>query len=144
MSQQQNPNLEFVDKALEYVEVTNAATKAGLDEIAAWQGTAADREKLASHLVAVGVAPAADKAALVARLAEPGGALALLKNAGDMIAHRDALLAKATTKSASDLGGPAGDPTAGGQQYNSLTDPFVGRHTNVKKASDRALLRGAT
>jgi hypothetical protein len=78
-----------------------------------------------------------EKQAAASMLADHGQTLDLLVNAVNKMAEYRGR----SEKIASDLGRPVADPAVKTASYDSLNDPFVGRHSSQKKASDLALLR---
>ena len=141
-----NPNT--MAKVLRFVQVSSALTKRALDEVAQKR----TNDKQASALVpdllkrmqSAGTIAEHQTKSAEQLLNTHQGTLQLLKNAVDKIAE----LSKAAEqhKEAGDLGhgtddkvgedGGDADPNA------SLSSPFVGQRSSVKKASDVALFRG--
>jgi len=78
-----------------------------------------------------------EKQAAASMLADHSQTLDLLVNAVNKMAEYRGR----SEKIASDLGRPVADPAVKTAGYDSLNDPFVGRHSSQKKASDLALLR---
>ena len=136
-----NPQLS--NKVLNYVAVSSALTKKALDELqvhrAAQQKAASVRPELLARMLQVGAIAEHQKQAGEAMLASHPETLSLLKLAVDKIEK----LQGQVQKSAADLGqgveDNAGVKTAG--DYDSMNDPFVGRRTSQRKASDVAILR---
>lgn len=141
-------NPALATKALNYVAVSSALTKKALDELsvhrASQQKAAAARPELLKRMIEVGAVAEHQKQAAEAMLGSHAETLGLLK----MAVERIAKLKEQTQKQASDLGqavdpkeaGVSGEAKLAGD-YDSLTDPHVGRKTSQKKASDVAILR---
>lgn len=148
-------NQQFLDTVLKFVEVGSATVKKAMDENEVHrvsQKRAADlRGALLDHMVASGVIADHQKQAAEAMLASHAESLQLLKAATDKIVDLRKQLA---TKQAGDIGQGQSEKKAGlsglgvstpvpngNGQYDSLSDPFVGRKTSEKKASDLALMK---
>lgn len=77
-----------------------------------------------------------EKQAAASMLADHGQTLDLLVNAITKMAEYRGQAEKV----ASELGQPVNDPAVKTASYDSLNDPYVGRHSSKKKASDIAIL----
>lgn len=139
-------NQSFLDAVLRFVELSSATVKRALDENAHYRQSQARasylQEPLLEHLINTGIVASTQKQAAEAMLNSHAESLQLLKAAADKIVE---LRQQMGIKQANDLG--RGDDsrvyfTAPGRgQYDSLQDPFIGRKTTEKKASDMALLK---
>jgi len=69
------------------------------------------------------------------------GAVNLLRTSVQKLAEAQTELRKQQTKVGSAVPDNYGEGTGGDAAYDSLNDPFVGRKTTQKKASDLALLK---
>ena len=130
-------------KVLRYVQLTSALTKRACAEVAerrAAEKTAADQiPALVEKMLAAQVIGDHQKQAAEALLRKHGGALGLLANAVGKIKELSG-----QTKAAGDLGEGVGEGTVKGagahDPTDSLTNPWVGRRSSEKRASDVALL----
>lgn len=138
-------NQQFLDNTITFVELSSAFTKRAADELGvhrqAQTKAASLRPSLLQHMLDNKVVTEAQKEAADAMLGSHAETMNLLKAAVDKITELNKQLAE---KTASNLGGPEKKAGAGGNAedggtYDSLTDPFVGRKTGEKKASDRCL-----
>lgn len=150
----------MLDQVVHYVEVSSLLGKRALDEVEVHrqsQKRASDlRGPLLDYMVEVGVVSGQQKEAAAAMLGSHAETLQLLKAAVDKLAAF-----KKHVKTAGDEPGQAvdaaGNPASNGAaphakegslpltkegEYDSLNDPFVGRHTSFIKESDRKLLAG--
>ena len=139
-------NANQAKMALNYIAVNAALVKKALDELTihrqAQEKAASLRPDLLKHMIDTGTVGESQKTAADAMLGSHAETLGLLKSAVDKI---DALKSK-VEKHAGDLGRPADDEdsslgTKSADDYDSLKDPYVGRKTSEKKASDEAILR---
>lgn len=139
-------NQAIANKALNYVAVTSVMTKKAMEELstyhAAREKAASVRPDLLKQMMEVGCVSEQQKEAAEVMLASHPETLGLLKSAVDVIAKLQGKL----KKQAADLGEGVDDKDVGlskqaGTEYDSLTDPFVGRRTSEKKASDVAILK---
>jgi hypothetical protein len=142
---------QAIDYALKVVEVGSFTVKRAMDEITVHRNAqtkaAALRPDLLTYMVENGVVNEDMKQAADAMLGSHAESLQLLKAAVDKIVE---LKKFNGSKQAADLGagqnpqstGVAKGAAAEGD-YDSLSDPVVGRRTNEKKASDYALAKGA-
>lgn len=148
-------NQQFLDTNLKFIEVGSALVKKAMDEIEVHrtsQKRAADlRGPLLDFLVQNGFIAEHQKQAAEAMLASHAESLQLLKAMGEKFAEykkqtsikEAAALGKGESEKRAGLGG-SGTTTPvpnGNGQYDSLSDPFVGRKTSEKKASDLALMK---
>jgi len=139
-----NPALmqQFIDNTLKFVEIGSFGMKRACDEIEVHRSM----QKKASDLtgpvldlmIKTGAVREDQRAAAAAMLGSHAETLQLLKNAVDEL-HKERL------KKGSDLGKGVDEKQAGlngsvPTDYDSLNDPFVGRKTSQKKASDMAML----
>lgn len=126
-------------KTLEFVQAVSVFGKKAMDEVTAHREkvkqAAALRPAILQSLLDTGTIEPGQKEAADAALADHAQTMQLLKNAVTKIAEH--------TKTAGDnrLGHAEGSEKAA-QEFDSLTSPFVGQRTSVKKASDRALFAG--
>lgn len=138
---------DVLQDALDYVQVSSATVKKAIDELSVHRqgqkAAASLRPAILEHMLEQQVIRPEEKEAAAAMLGSHPETLGLLKNAIDMIARY-----RGQTKAAGESGA-AVDPKRAGVEpgpgdpgdYDSLKDPFVGRRTSVKKASDMALAR---
>lgn len=140
-------NAALATKAINYVAVSSALTKRALDELSvhrtAQQKAASLRSDVLQLMLQVGAVGEHQKQAAEAMLGSHAETMGLLKLAVEKIG----LLQSKLQKAAGDLGegveaDEAGGLTAGKQagDYDSLSDPYVGRKTSRRKASDEAIL----
>lgn len=146
---------KFMDGVLGYVEVSSLLAKKAVDEVSVHrqaQKRAGDlRGPLLKQMLDVGVVAPHQKEAADAMLASHAETLNLLKAAVEKISElrqsgSPATLGKAVTEKEAGVGSgggtpPPGSPVPGTENYDSLSDPVVGRRTSFKKASDVALAR---
>ena len=135
-------NNRIASKTLDFVGISSAFAKKALDEINTLRGDASKAAGLSSDtlnlMVETNTVGEHQKEAAASMLQSHAQTLELLQNAVRKIASLEE-----TTKSASDLGHAVDAVSAGifhGSSYDSLADPFVGRYTSQKKASDDAIL----
>ena len=138
-------NHKFIANTLKFVEVASVAVKRAMDEVGVHrqaQKRASDlRAGILTKMIKLGCANEQQKEGADAMLASHAETLKLFDAAMDKIAE----LKLALEKRGSDLGSPDSEKSASASfttgDYDSLTDPFVGRKTSMKKASDIALSR---
>jgi len=136
-----NQNLN--GKMLRFVELASSMGKQSMDTIAQYEA----REKAASeaipglieHLISTKVIEPGQKQAAENALKDHGQTQALLKNAATKIQETRE---KAASAQVTGLGQPEGQTKQAHDPNDSLTDPFVGRRSSEKSASDIALFRG--
>jgi len=146
-------NDQLINKTLQFVETSSTLAKRALDEVGvhrqAQEKAAKLRPFVLQAMLDTGLAASHQKEAADAMLGSHAETLQLFKLACDKIAE---LKKGQTTKVAGDLGKAVSEKaagvgesvgSAGAGEYDSLTDPHVGRKTSYKKASDEALARGA-
>jgi hypothetical protein len=141
-------NANLANAALNYVAVSSALTKKALDELqvhrTSQQKAAAMRSELLDHMLKAGTVNERTKQAADAMLGSHPETLGLLKSAVDLIAKLKTQLQKQALDTGTGVdpkeAGVAGVEKSAGD-YDSLTDPFVGRKTSQVKASDRAIMR---
>jgi hypothetical protein len=130
-------------QAVEYVAASSALTDRLLGEVRSYreqEKQAADkREAILDLMVQTGCVAPHQKQAAAEMLGSHGQSLDLLVNAiNKMQSYK-----QASEKAASDLGQAITEKEAGVVQQRSLdsvNDPYVGRRTSEKKASDLAIL----
>jgi hypothetical protein len=138
---------DFLDLSLSYTELSSFAMKRAMDELgvhrAVQQKAAATRSDVLDYGKKHGFFPEHQLKEAEAMLASHDTTLVLLKQAMELNVKKDA---KSTP---TEIGGPADEKTAadmarGNGTYNSLTDPYLGRNTGEKKASDIAFEKALT
>lgn len=141
-------NPQLANQALNIVAVASATVKKACDEIqvhrSSQQKAASLRAELLDHMLKAGTVSEHTKQAAEAMLGSHAETMGLLKSAVDVIVK----LRGQIQKQAGELGQGV-DPKEAGMapsekqagDYDSLTDPFVGRKTGRLKASDVALQR---
>ncbi len=131
-------------QAVEYVAASSALTDRLQGELNSYReqekSAAAKQESVLDLMVETGCVARHQKQAAVGMLGNHGQSLDLLVNAiNKMQAYK-----QASEKSAADLGQAVSEKEAGvhaqPQVRDSLNDPYVGRRTSEKKASDLAIL----
>lgn len=137
-------NEKIAALAIQYVAASSALIKRALDELqvhrAAQQKAASMRPELLDRMLATGAAQASQKQAAEAMLGSHAETLGLLKTAIDKLGDMKTQMAKQASVLGEGVTSPAtGAAPANG--YDSLTDPYVGRRTSAKKASDLALMK---
>jgi hypothetical protein len=134
-------NTKIASLMVQYIAASSALTDRLLGDTQRYrtqEKAAADKQSAVLDLMLRrGCAGEHEKAAASSMLANHGQTLDLLVNAIEKMAQYRAQ----SEKVASDLGQPVNDPTVKAAGYDSLNDPYVGRHTSRLKESDRALLR---
>lgn len=130
-------------KVVQFVQATSVFGKRAMDKLA----VAATAEKQASDLrpavlqslLDAGAIEPEQKEAADKALSSHAQTLQLLKNA----AAKLSLNKTASTKTAGDrLGHAENEQPKQAAEFDSLSSPFVGQRTGIKKASDRAFLAG--
>ena len=131
-------------QVVEFIAASSALSDRLLGELQGYKASekqAADkRAAVLDALLKAGCVAPHQKSAALERLASHGATLDLLVNAvGRMASYKEE-----AEKAASELGQPATEKEAGvktaGTVRDSLNDPYVGRRTSEKKASDLALM----
>lgn len=133
--------------SLAYIAASSALNSRLMQEVnqhrANVKAAADKQEALCQHMVSAGVVPATQKTAALSLLGNHAQCMDLLKNAVDNIQKLQAVVTKtAAEKAAGDIGRPADardGGASGSSRTASLTTPFVGQRTSLKKASDHAL-----
>ena len=141
----------FLDMVLNFVELSSATVKRAMDENNWYKQSYRQASRLQpvllDHLVRSGIISPQQKQAADEMLSSHAESLQLLKAAADKIVE---LRRSLGVKQANDLGrGESWDGSSSGNhftppgrgEYDSLRDPFIGRKTSEKKASDMALLK---
>lgn len=155
MSQQITIPSALLDGAVRYIEISSLTVKRALDEVdvhrQAQQKAAALRPQVLECMMSAGVVAPSSKEAAAMMLGGHSETLQLLKRAVDIIATLKAQVKTAEADgtgvdpSSVGVGAVAGPNGSGATKvagdYNSLTDPFVGRKTSFVKESDRSLMR---
>ena len=138
-------NQNLATAALNYVAVSSALTKRAIDELnvhrAAQQKAAALQPTLLQEMLQTGHLAEHQKQAGEAMLASHPETLQLLKLAIAKNVEQRELLKKYASElgRGEDENTTVVEKTAG--DYDSLNDPYVGRRTSQRKASDVAILR---
>ena len=145
---------DFAQQVIGFVRASAFHAKKAQDELqisAAREKRAADKiPGLVEHFLKIGTVKPTEKEAALRLLIDPGEVLDLLKIAHDRVAVLEAKVAAlsgktpesgAATKEAA-IGSTDMGMAATPDEYNSLTDPYVGAYTSRKKASDYALAKG--
>jgi len=137
-------NTKLAAQAIEYIAASSALTDRLMGELKSYrsgQKQAADKQSAVLDLmVTTGCVAPHQKQAAVEMLSNHSQSLDLLVNAiNKMQSYK-----QASEKAASDLGQAVSEKEAGvraqPQVRDSLNDPYVGRRTSEKKASDLAIL----
>lgn len=137
-------NTKLAAQAIEYIAASSALTDRLMGELKSYrsgQKQAADkRSAVLDLMVTTGCVAPHQKQAAVEMLSNHSQSLDLLVNAiNKMQSYK-----QASEKAASDLGQAVSEKEAGvraqPQVRDSLNDPYVGRRTSEKKASDLAIL----
>ena len=136
-------NTNITGKMLRFVEIASSFGKEAMDKIEALEAPQKQASEqitgLVEHLIETKVIEPGQKQAAENALRDHGQTQTLLKNAASKIKE---LREKQASASVAELGQPAGETKTANDPAASLTDPFVGRRTTEKKASDIALLQG--
>jgi len=127
--------------SLRFVELGSFVVKRACDELIVHRGLQKKASDLAPEVLEIMIKTGAvreeQRQAAAAMLGSHAETLQLTKWAVEELYK-----ARTTNKVAGDLGTPVDDPEKRGQgDYDSLTDPFIGRQTSQKKASDHAILK---
>lgn len=134
-------NQVLVQKIAKHVAVTSALAKRAADELSVFRAqqekAAGLRSEVLKLMVELGNVPEGQKQAAEAMLASHAETLGLLKTACEKMAH----FKTALEKKAGDLGEGVDASLDSKPAYDSLNDPYVGRRTSEKKASDAAILK---
>ena len=131
-------------QAVEYVAASSALTDRLAGELKSYReqekSAAAKQDSVLDLMVETGCVARHQKQAAVEMLGNHGQSLDLLVNAINKMQQYK----QASEKSAADLGQAVSEKEAGVQAQpqvrDSLNDPYVGRRTSEKKASDLAIL----
>lgn len=136
-------NPAITNKMLRFIEISSALGKEAMDKIAELEGqqkqASAVQPGLVEHLIETKVIDAGQKQAAENALRDHNQTQVLLKNAASKIQE---LREKSASAAVTQMGQGEGPEKAAHDPNSSLTDPFVGRRTTEKKASDLALLKG--
>lgn len=136
---------QLTGKMLRFIEIASSMGKEAMDRIDELEGhqkQANDNVSgLVEHLIETKVIDPGQKQAAVTALQDHGQTQLLLKNAASKIKE---IREKSASSQVAGLGRPEGEvKTASAHDpQSSLTDPFVGRRSTEKKASDIALFKG--
>lgn len=138
-----NPD-NLATKVVDFVGASSTLGQRAMDKIAEFEGQhKAATTKVAGlvqHLIECKVIEPGQAKQAEAALANHSQALELLRNSSSKIAE---LRKEAETRKGMNLGAPAGqEKAASSKAYDSQTDPYVGRRTTEKKASDHAIMAG--
>ena len=137
-------NTKLAAQAIDYIAASSALSDRLMSEVKSYRSRekqAADkRQAVLDLMVSTGCVAPHQKQAALEMLGSHGQSLDLLVNAiNKMQAYK-----QASEKTASDLGQAVSEKEAGVQAQprvrDSLNDPYVGRRTSEKKASDLAIL----
>lgn len=137
-------NTKLAAQTIEYIAASSALTDRLLSEVKSYRESvkqaAAKRNAVLDLMVTTGCVAPHQKQAAVEMLSNHGQSLDLLVNAiNKMQSYK-----QASEKAAADLGQAVSEKEAGvraqPQVRDSLNDPYVGRRTSEKKASDLAIL----
>lgn len=127
------------EDVLNFVGAASTGIKRAMDEVEVHRAQAKRAADLApsvlDQLLQHGLILPHEKQAAAAMLAEHASTLQLLKRAADRLAEAEA--SGRTKKAAVEPGRAEGETPA----YDSQSDPYTGRRTTQKKASDAAILR---
>ena len=131
---------KLANDVLNTVAVYSALTKKALDELSTHregkEKAASVQPEILDLMVETGAVTEEQKEAADAMLGSHAETLGLLKSALTKMAEFKGRL----EKQAGELGGPDDDSVAVTPDFDSLSDPYVGRKTSQKKASDEAIL----
>lgn len=134
-------NTKIASMMIQYIAATSALTDRLLGDTQRYRSqeksAAAKQSTVLDLMLRQGCAGQHEKQAAAAMLADHGQTLDLLVNAINKVAEYRGQIEKV----ASELGQPVSDPAVKTAGYDSLNDPYVGRHSSQKKASDLAILR---
>lgn len=137
-------NTKLAAQTVEFIAASSALNDRLMSEVKSYRErekqAAAKRESVLDLMVETGCVAPHQKQAAAEMLANHGQSLDLLVNAiNKMTSYK-----QASEKAASDLGQPVSEKEAGvksqPKSFDSLNDPYVGRRTSEKKASDMAIL----
>jgi len=133
---------KLAEMLVKSIQINSILQKRALDSHSTYHSAAQEAHtkvaSLAEHMVGKGCVAAHQKEAAADMLQSHAGTMELLWNSVDKLSDAHTRL----EKSASDLGRGVDESQAGvvgSQNYNSLDDPYVGRRTSEKKASDAAI-----
>jgi chemotaxis protein histidine kinase CheA len=133
---------KLAEMLVKSIQINSILQKRALDSHSTYHSAAQEAQtkvsSLAEHMVDKGCVSAHQKEAASDMLQSHAGTMDLLWNSVEKLSEAHTRL----EKSASDLGRGVDESQAGGvssQNYNSLDDPYVGRRTAEKKASDAAI-----
>ena len=132
---------KLAEMLVKSIQINSILQKRALDSHSHYHGASQEAQtkvaSLAEHMVEKGCVAAHQKEAASDMLQTHTGTMELLWNSVEKLSDAHTRL----EKSASDLGRGVDESHAGviSQDYNSLEDPYVGRRTSEKKASDAAI-----
>jgi hypothetical protein len=132
---------KLAEMLVKSIQINSILQKRALDSHSSYRSAAQEAKSkvasLAEHMVDKGCVAGHQKEAASDMLQSHAGTMELLWNSVEKLSDAHTRL----EKSASDLGRGEDDNQAGfsNVQYNSLEDPYVGRRTSEKKASDAAI-----
>jgi hypothetical protein len=137
-------NTKLAAQTIEFIAASSALNDRLMGEVQAHRArekqAAAKRQAVLDLMLQTGSVAPHQKQAAAEMLANPAQTLDLLVNAINKMQSYKA----ASEKAASDLGQAVSEKEAGvkstSQVRDSLNDPYVGRRTSEKKASDHAIL----
>ncbi len=139
---QQQGETALYEDVLNFVGAASIGMKRATDELGVHRSQQRKAASLApevlTQLLDAQLLAPHQKEAGAAMLAEHAGTLSLLKKAVDRLT---ALEAERREKKAASEPGRADGEAGGSPAYDSRTDPYAGRRTSQKKASDEAILR---
>ena len=133
---------KLAEMLVKSIQINSLLQKRALDSYSSYHTAAQEANSqvasLADHMVDKGCVAAHQKEAASGMLQSHTGTMELLRNSVDKLSDAHARL----EKSASDLGRGVDEGQSGVSNvssYSSLEDPYVGRRTSEKKASDEAI-----
>ena len=134
---------KLAEMLVKSIQINSLLQKRALDSYSSYHAAAQEANSqvasLADHMVNKGCVASHQKEAASGMLQSHTGTMELLRNSVDKLSDAHARL----EKSASDLGRGVDEGQSGvgntSSSYNSLDDPYVGRRTSEKKASDDAI-----
>jgi hypothetical protein len=133
---------KLAEMLVKSIQINSLLQKRALDSYSSYHAAAQEANSqvasLADHMVNKGCVASHQKEAASGMLQSHTGTMELLRNSVEKLSDAHARL----EKSASDLGRGVDEGRSGvgnTSTYDSLTDPYVGRRTSEKKASDDAI-----
>ena len=133
---------KLAEMLVKSIQINSLLQKRALDSYSRYHASAlvanSQVASLADHMVDKGCVAAHQKEAASGMLQSHTGTMELLRNSVEKLSDAHARL----EKSASDLGRGVDEGQSGVSSvssYSSLEDPYVGRRTSEKKASDDAI-----